>query len=466
MPEQPQANSERGSVTSQPTAAMCRGRARAFAGGEFGHPGRWQTSLLIQAARRTSDGTGSRPMLYAGRGRTNTLHAAHRRKLIRNSADLAVNGAPPAFAEPLHVGRPNVADADAYLERVRGMLASNWLTNDGPLVREFEAQLAAKTGARHVVAMCNATVALEIAVRALGLSGEVLVPSYTFIATAHAVHWQGLTPVFVDIDPASHSIDPAAVERMITPRTSGIIAVHLWGRPAAVGPLAEIAQRRGLRLIYDAAHAFGCTHQGTPIGVFGDCEVFSFHATKFLNSLEGGAIATNDDGLADVARKMRNFGFTGFDDVRHPGTNGKMVEACAAMGLVNLEGLERIVKINRRNYDAYAAGLAGVPGLRLLGYDAAEQNNYQYVVVEVDRDAGATRDELIAALTAENVLARRYFWPGCHRMQPYRDLFPWADAHLPNTNAVAARAMVLPTGAATSPQDINQICDVIRVACD
>lgn len=386
-------------------------------------------------------------------------------KPIRDRADLAVNGAPPAFVEPLHVGRPNVADADAYLERIRGMLASNWLTNDGPLVREFEARLAAKTGARHVVAMCNATVALEIAVRALGLTGEVLVPSYTFIATAHAVHWQGLTPVFVDIDPATHSIDPAAVEKMITPRTSGIIAVHLWGRPAAIEQLTEIAERRGLKLIYDAAHAFGCTHRGTPIGVFGDCEVFSFHATKFLNSLEGGAIATNDDELAAIARKMRNFGFTGFDDVRHPGTNGKMVEACAAMGLVNLEGLDGIVEVNRRNHEAYAAGLGEIRGLQLFGYDGAERNNYQYVVVEVGPEAGATRDELVAALTAENVLARKYFWPGCHRMKPYRELFPWADAHLPNTNAVAARVMVLPTGTAAGTQDIRRICDVIRVAC-
>lgn len=393
------------------------------------------------------------------------MDAAQKRKTIRDRADLAIAGAPPAFLEPLHVGRPNIADPDAYLERVRGMLDAKWFTNDGPMVREFEAKLAAQVGARHVVAMCNATVALEIAVRGLKLTGEVLVPSYTFIATAHAVSWQGLTPVFVDIDPNTHSIDPAAVERMITPRTSGIIGVHLWGRPAAVRELSAIAELRGLRLIFDAAHAFGCTHGGVPVGTFGDCEVFSFHATKFLNSLEGGAIATNDDDLAEAARNMRNFGFVAYDDVRHHGTNGKMVEACAAMGIVNLDGLDTILEANRRNYEAYAEGLADLRGLQLFRYDPAERNNYQYVVVEVGPEAGGTRDDLVAALNAENVLARKYFWPGCHRMKPYREMFPWADAHLPNTSAVADRVMVLPTGPSVSLEDIADILQILRVVC-
>lgn len=345
------------------------------------------------------------------------------------------------------------------------MLDSGWLTNNGPLVREFEAELAKSLGVKHVVAMCNATIALEIAVRALGMTGEVIVPSYTFVATAHAVYWQGITPVFADIDPETHCLDPASVERMITPRTSGIIGVHLWGRPAPVEALQEIAERRNLKLLFDAAHAFGVSHGGRMIGSFGACEVFSFHATKFLNSLEGGAISTNDDELAEAARLMRNFGFTGYDNVIHPGTNGKMVEACAAMGLVNLGGMGTLVSVNKRNHLAYQAALAGIPGIDLLGFDEAERNNYQYVVMEVGPEAGATRDEIIDALAAQNVLARRYFWPGCHRMKPYSDLFPWAGAQLPNTVAVAARAVVLPTGMQVSEADIAVIGGIIRRRC-
>ncbi|WP_334162354.1 DegT/DnrJ/EryC1/StrS family aminotransferase [Phenylobacterium sp.] len=393
------------------------------------------------------------------------MRAETPRKPVQGPADLAINGAPPAFAEPLHVGRPNVADRELYLAKIEAMLDSGWLTNNGPMVHEFEARLAESLDVKHVVVVCNATIALEIAIRALGLTGEVIVPSYTFIATAHAVYWQGLTPVFADIDPATHCLDPASVERMITPRTTGIIGVHLWGRTAPTEALQALADRHGLKLMYDAAHAFGVTRGGRRVGGFGSCEVFSFHATKFLNSLEGGAVATNDDELAQALRLMRNFGFVGYDDVIHPGTNGKMVEACAAMGLVNLAGIDGLIETNARNHAAYGRGLEGIPGVSLLTFDPAERNNFQYVVAEIGPEAGATRDALVEALNAENVLARKYFWPGCHRMKPYRDLFPWADVHLPATNQVAARVLVLPTGSSVSEDDIAAICGVIRVRC-
>jgi dTDP-4-amino-4,6-dideoxygalactose transaminase len=198
------------------------------------------------------------------------------------------------------------------------------------------------------------------------------------------------------------------------------------------------------------------------IGNFSTCEVFSFHATKFLNSLEGGAVATNNDRLAAQIRLMRNFGFVGYDDVIHPGSNGKMVEACAAMGIVNLDSIDAFVARNRANYELYASKLEDVRAIRLLEFSHAERNNFQYVVAEVARDATITRDHLVETLHSENVLARRYFWPGCHRMQPYRELFPWADAHLPNTNAVAERVIVLPTGTAIGETEIQTICDVIR----
>jgi len=384
-------------------------------------------------------------------------------KTIRQPSDLAVNGAPPAFKEALHVGRPNVGDRSVFAGLVDQMFDQNWLTNDGPLVRQFESRVAEYVGVKHCVAMNNGTIALEIAIRALGMQGEVIVPSYTFIATAHALHWQGITPVFADIDPLTHTLDADAVRRMITPRTSGIIGVHLWGRPAPVRELTKIADEHGLKLLFDAAHAFGASLGGQLIGGFGHAEVFSFHATKFLNAFEGGAIVTNDDALAAQVRLMRNFGFAGFDRVIHPGTNGKMVEVCAAMGLTNLAAIDTVIDANRANYRAYREGLADVGGIRLIDYDEDELNNFQYIVAEVDDAFPVSRDVIVEALWAENVFARKYFWPGCHRMQPYRDLYPHAGLMLPNTERVADRVVVLPTGTSVTPDMIAVVIDVFRV---
>ncbi|CAN7534478.1 DegT/DnrJ/EryC1/StrS family aminotransferase [Massilia sp. LjRoot122] len=385
-------------------------------------------------------------------------------KTIRGPEDLAINGSQPAFEQLLHVGRPNIGDRDAFMHYVGEIFDRRWLSNDGPLVKEFEARVAQHLGVKHCVAMCNGTIALEIAIRALGLEGEVIVPSYTFVATAHALQWQSITPVFADIDPATHTLSPAAVRKMITPRTTGIIGVHLWSRPAPVAELQEIADEHGLKLMFDAAHAFSCTHQGRMIGNFGACEVLSFHATKFFNSFEGGAIVTNDDELATKARLMRNFGFSGLDEVIHPGTNGKMIEIAAAMGLVNLESVDEVIAANRRNYEAYRAALEGVPGVRMVSYNDKERNNYQYVILEVGADCPVSRDRLVDILRAENIMARRYFWPGSHRMEPYRSLFPHAGLMLPATEAVAASVVVLPTGQTMDAAAIDTVVQVIRTA--
>jgi dTDP-4-amino-4,6-dideoxygalactose transaminase len=387
-------------------------------------------------------------------------------KTIQTMQDLAINGATPAFEQILHVGRPNMGSREKFIEYVDGIYDRRWLSNNGPLVQEFERQVAAYLGVKHCVAMCNGTVALEIAIRALGLEGEVIVPSYTFIATAHALSWQAITPVFADIDPATHMLDPDAVRRMITPRTTGIIGVHLWGRGAPVAELQAIADEKSLKLMFDAAHAFGCSYRGRMIGGFGSCEVLSFHATKFFNTFEGGAVVTNDDGLAETMRLMRNFGFAGLDKVIHPGTNGKMIEVAAAMGLVNLEAIAGFVESNRRNYLTYRQGLAGLPGVGLVPFDESEQNNYQYIVMEIEENCPVSRDRIVAALHAENILARRYFWPGCHNMQPYCDLYPHAGMMLPNTRKVADRVVVLPTGTALAPEDAEMICRIIRVVVE
>lgn len=385
-------------------------------------------------------------------------------KTIHSPADLAINDAAPAFADPLHVGRPNIGDRDQFLRLAGEMFDRRWLSNNGPLVVEFEKRVAGHLGVKHCIAMCNGTIALEIAIRALGMTGEVIIPSYTFVATAHALHWQGITPVFADIDPHTHNLDPAAVRRMITSRTTGIIGVHLWGRPAPVEALQAIADEHGLQLMFDAAHAFGCSHGGKMIGSFGRAEVLSFHATKFFNTFEGGAVVTNDDALAETMRLMRNFGFAGFDNVIHPGTNGKMVEVCAAMGLTNLDYIDTVIDANRRNHDAYAAALAGIEGVRLLSFDTTSKNNFQYVVLEVTEGGAVRRDAILAALHAENVLARKYFWPGCHRMKPYRDLFPNAGVMLEQTQDVADRVIVLPTGTTLPEGAPDLIATVVRHA--
>jgi dTDP-4-amino-4,6-dideoxygalactose transaminase len=365
--------------------------------------------------------------------------------------------------EPLLVGRPNIGDKRLFMQLMDGMFERRWLSNNGVLVQRFEECIASHLGVKHCVATCNGTVALEIAIAALQLSGEVIVPSFTFIATAHALTWQGITPIFADVDPRTHTLDPDAVRRAITPETTAILGVHLWGRPADIEALHALAKEHGLKLFFDAAHAFGCSYRGTMIGNFGACEVFSFHATKFLNSFEGGAIATNDDAIAEAARAMRNFGLGDVDEGECAGTNGKMVEACAAMGLVNLESIDAFIATNQRNYCAYQSQLADVTGLRLYdAYDAGERHNYQYVVLEVQPEFGATRDDVMSALREENIFARKYFWPGCHRMQPYRTLYPDLDWQLPNTLALADRVLILPTGTATDPADIHVICNVIR----
>ena len=378
---------------------------------------------------------------------------------------LALLGAKPTFDAPLHVGRPNIGDRAAFLSRVNDMLDRRWLSNDGPLVKEFERRIAEFVGVKHCVAMCNATIALEIAIRALDLKGEVILPAYTFVATPNAFQWQEITPVFADIDPSTLTIDPASIERLITPGTTAIAGVHTWGRACDTDAIEALAQKRGLKVLYDAAHAFGCSHQNKMIGGFGACEVFSFHATKFLNSFEGGAVVTNDDSLAEKMRLMRNFGFAGFDRVIYLGVNGKLTEVCAAMGLTSLDAIDSLVAVNRRNYQAYAESLLGLPGISLLRYAPAERNNYQYVVVEVDPGISPlTRDELVAVLHAENVLARKYFWPGCHRMEPYRSLQPNAALLLPQTELKAPRIIVLPTGQTIDPGMIATICSLFREA--
>jgi dTDP-4-amino-4,6-dideoxygalactose transaminase len=378
--------------------------------------------------------------------------------------DLAIFGGQPQFTEKLHVGKPNIGDRAKLIEKFNDILDKRWFTNNGPCVQEFEQKIAAFADVKHCIAICNATVGLEIAIRALDLKGEVIVPSFTFIATAHALQWQEITPVFCDIDPISHNIDADMIEKMITPRTTGIIGVHLWGRACKnIEKIEKIARDHNLRVIYDAAHAFGCSYKGKMIGGFGDAEIFSFHATKFFNTFEGGAIVTNDDSLANKIRLMKNFGFTNFDQVVYIGMNGKMAEINAAMGLIGLESLDDFIKANYRNYTNYREHLHGLNGIRFISYDDGEKQNYQYIILEIDDSiTRISRDKIVKILHHENVIARRYFFPGCHMMEPYCSLFPHSHLLLQITTTTCQRIMSLPNGTAVNEKVIDEICDVIK----
>jgi dTDP-4-amino-4,6-dideoxygalactose transaminase len=381
----------------------------------------------------------------------------------KDSINLGAIAGLPAFKEKLYVGRPNIGNRDRLLTRINDILDRQWLTNNGIYVKEFEQRIAEMVGVKHCIATCNATIALEIAIRAAGLHGEVIIPSFTFIATAHALQWQEITPVFCDIDPQTHTIDPARLEAMITPRTTGIIGVHLWGQPCNIDALTSIAKKHNLKLMFDAAHAFGCSYQGQMIGNFGELEVFSFHATKFINSFEGGAIVTNNDELAAKIRLMENFGFAGMDNVVYIGTNGKMSEVSAAMGLTSLDSIDEFISVNYQNYITYEQELLGLPGVSLFKYDATEKSTYQYIVLEIDESVTQiSRDDLLDVLHENNIIARRYFYPGCHRMEPYHSYFPHSGLLLTETENLAKKILILPTGTSIDSTQIRLIVKVIK----
>lgn len=375
--------------------------------------------------------------------------------------DMVVMGGRPLFDEPLHVGRPNIPNKEAVLERIGEALDRAWLTNDGPLVRELEQRLADYLKVPHCVAMANGTVAMEVLARALDLSGQVVVPAYTFIATAHAFAWMDIEPVFCDVDPLTHTIDVASAEKRITSRTRAIVGVHLWGSACDVEALEAMASRKNIPVIYDAAHALGASVGATRVGNFGTAEVFSFHATKFFNTFEGGAVTTKNADLASRLRLLRNFGFAGYDSVIGLGTNAKLSEAHAAMGLASIDDLDELIDRNAATWVRYAESLNKQPALRLLPMRDGYGSNYQYVVCEVTKDSTLTRDQLLNVLWQENVRARRYFFPGCHRTHPY---IQRRQHRLRVTEELSDSVLVLPAGAAITQDEVDQVCALIDYA--
>ncbi|MFM8703781.1 MAG: DegT/DnrJ/EryC1/StrS family aminotransferase [Planctomycetia bacterium] len=388
-----------------------------------------------------------------------------------NTPLLAILGGKPLFAEPRHVGTPFIPPRELLHSSLDEMLDARRLSNDGPFVQRLEHRLADRHGVAHAVAMCNATIAMQLLFRARGLRGEIIMPSFTLGATAHAATWEGLEPVFVDIHRDTHGIDATAAAKAVSSATAAIVGVHLWGQPCDVERLSILARNAGVPLVFDAAQAVGCGHgsllSGDSAGETAVAAVISLHATKVVSGLEGGAVLTNDDTLADELRRMRNFGFAGYDRVVSLGTNAKLDEFSAAFAVCGLESLDSLILRNRKIRDLYRECLTDLPGVSFHAPPASGSANHHYAILMVDPAAcPLVRDELMRTLWAENILARRYFFPGCHRMEPYAsrpaDRRPW----LPVTDEVAAGVLALPAGSAVSPNDVLLISHRIRIAVE
>jgi dTDP-4-amino-4,6-dideoxyglucose len=377
--------------------------------------------------------------------------------------DLAVFGGVPMFQLPLHVGQLKVPPLEKLEEAFRGIFERRYFSSNGPLARELDKRFAEYLGVRNAVCVTNGTMALMIALESLQLTGEIIVPAFTFPATVQAPVWVGLKPVFCDVDPETHMITPETVAPVITDQTVAIMGVHLWGRACDVEGLQSLADQHGLKLIFDAAHAIDCTYQGQKIGGFGQAEAFSFHATKILNGSEGGCITTNDDDLADAMRTIRSFHKSEtFADVPSR-MNGKMSEAQAALALLSLEDLPVNIAKNKKIHQAYENQLKNSPGIKLITYDSNEQNNYQYVIIDVtEEEAGLPRDEIIEILRGENILARRYFHPGVHRMQPFADWYPNVAESIPATEKLCKRLFQLPNSDPLELSDVKRICELLH----
>ena len=376
---------------------------------------------------------------------------------------LAIFDGEPRFTEELCVNRPAVGDRSIFLNYVEKMLDSRFFTNSGPMVRELESKLAKFLDVKHCIITCNGTMALQLIMQALNLKGEVIVPSFTFIASAHSISWQGLKPVFCDVDIKTNNIDPIVCESLINKNTSAILGVHLWGRPCDTEQLQLLAEKYNLKLVFDSAHAFGCSHKDKMIASFGDAEAFSFHSTKAFHTFEGGAVTTNNSELADKIKKLRNFGFVDYDCVDSIGINGKMPEVCAAMGLANLKNYPSSLNKSKNIYLEYKKNIVGLKGLNLHTYDEMEKNNYQYIVIDVDESiVGLSRDDLIKILHLENVKARKYFHPGCHNMEPYVSSIDKNKLNLLNTESLSQRLMVLPAGSSMTIYLVNEIGNLLK----
>jgi dTDP-4-amino-4,6-dideoxygalactose transaminase len=368
----------------------------------------------------------------------------------------AIDGGRPLFPDGLPLARPAIADPAAVADAAAAILASGVLTN-GPTVRRLEERAAEYLGVRHCLAVASCTAGLMLVLRASGLSGDVVLPSFTFSASAHAVAWNGLRPVFADIRPDDLLLDPDAVARSAGVRTSAILATHTYGTPCDTEALGVLARRNGIRLFFDAAHAFGSRRGATMVGGFGDAEVFSLSPTKVLIAGEGGIIATNDDTLAERCRIGRDYGNPGDYDTRFIGLNARMSELHAATALASFEDLEE--RIGRRNQlaERYRKALGDLPGVDFPTVAEGDRSTYKDFTILIDADRFGTEAASVAkALAAEGVQTRRYYAPPVHRQRAYRWVGP-ANGALPETDRAAARVLTLPLWTGMTDEQVDGV---------
>jgi dTDP-4-amino-4,6-dideoxygalactose transaminase len=365
------------------------------------------------------------------------------------------------FEKPVYVTRPFLPPLEEFCRGLEEIWESRWLTNNGPILQRFTQELCNVFETDNICLFNNGTLALQIALQGMGISGEVITTPYTFVATTHALFWNKIRPVFVDIEPEHYTLDPEKVEAAITPWTTAILAVHVYGHPCKLNALADIARRHNLRLIYDAAHAFGVNVGNKPIAHFGDLSMFSFHSTKLFHSIEGGMLIFREAGLKGLFDYLKNFGFKNEVEVVMPGTNAKMNEMQALMGIQVLKYLEETIQKRARITELYRNRLEVVPGIRLVpALPPGIRYNYAYMPIEVDRrEFGMSRDALYERLKEWNVYTRRYFYPLICDYPCYRSIS--VNGSLTVARRVAERILTLPIYDTLELSDVETICDII-----
>ena len=358
------------------------------------------------------------------------------------------------------VTRSSMPELDEYVEEIRPIFESHWLTNMGPVYKKFQHQLKRYLAVEQLSLFVNGHMALEIAIQALKLTGEVITTPYTFVSTTHAIARNGLKPVFCDIKPDDYTMDPEKIEALITDKTSAILPVHVYGNICDVEAIERIARKHHLKVIYDAAHAFGVTYKGVGVGNFGDASMFSFHATKVFHTIEGGAIAFSDAHLKNPLHNLKNFGITSEDVVEEIGGNAKLDEFRAAMGICNLRHVDEEIRKRKKVYERYTSHLEGVTGLTLIRYKEGIVPNYAYFPVYIDEPVfGKNRDDIYAKLSENDVFSRRYFYPATNDLSSYRGRF--AHGETPVAERVSKNILTLPMYADLSMEDVDRICDMV-----
>ena len=364
--------------------------------------------------------------------------------------------------DQIYVTQPYLPPLDEFIPYLQRIWESKRLTNSGPFHLQLEVALAEFLGVDHIALLANGTMALLIALEALQLTGEVITTPYTFVATTHSLRWKGLTPVFVDINSDSLSIDPARIEAAITPRTSAILAVHVYGQPSDVVALQRIADTHNIKLIYDAAHSFAVQDEGGSILKHGDLSILSFHATKVFTTFEGGAIICRDIAMKRRIDCLKNFGLEEAGAAIETGINGKMSELHAAFGLAQLEHVRTAINLRQGRDSRYRQQLAGVPGIKLVTLKAGVTQNYSYFPILVQDEYRQSRDELCLRLHDKQVFARRYFSPLISNSAIYSALPSANKRNLPVANRCESQVLCLPLSPSLTDADVDRIVAIIR----